>query len=403
MTPVGLSFTDTGRLVTAGNRLLRLISGPRAVFTRSLFDSGLIGSLVDAGLLIESEIVEVAGLDADLVVEHRQIPHLTYPHEWCDEMLRDAALLQLDLNLSLHRAGLVSGDAHPLNVVFDATRPVFVDLGSIEERAELETETEWHRMHQFDRSFRNPLRLMSAGHGRIARALLQDYERGIESSDVAALRARRLLPRIRSRLRRQLRTDDYVSSLQSARNELVALRFDASSDVDWPALTTEGLPQHLAQLRPGSVLVAAGGTSRGQAAVRAAIESGARVVAIETNEPQARALHQWARAQGSPLTVAITDLVSPSHDHSNRWFALLATRLRCDLVIAPGIVSPLIVDGCVDPAVVAERLAMVADAAVVFDSSDSTVVFALTTSLETEGFAVDALDSLWYIAHRTAS
>lgn len=46
-------------------------------------------------------------------------------------MLKDAALLHIDLFIRLGRHGLVFKDWHPYNILFKGTNPVFVDFGSI--------------------------------------------------------------------------------------------------------------------------------------------------------------------------------------------------------------------------------------------------------------------------------
>jgi hypothetical protein len=64
------------------------------------------------------------------VLEHVQIPFISYPYEWSFAMLRDAALLHLRLLTESIRAGLILKDASPYNVQFVGKRPVFIDIGS---------------------------------------------------------------------------------------------------------------------------------------------------------------------------------------------------------------------------------------------------------------------------------
>ena len=46
-------------------------------------------------------------------------------------MLKEAALLTLDLCIRLAEKELTLQDAHPWNILFDGHHPVFIDLGSI--------------------------------------------------------------------------------------------------------------------------------------------------------------------------------------------------------------------------------------------------------------------------------
>jgi SAM-dependent methyltransferase len=66
-----------------------------------------------------------------LILKHRKIARISYAHEWCGAMLKDAALFHLDLCDRLTGHGLYLKDAHPWNILFERGRPVFVDFTSI--------------------------------------------------------------------------------------------------------------------------------------------------------------------------------------------------------------------------------------------------------------------------------
>ena len=63
-------------------------------------------------------------------LRHERIPFVSYPFEWPFSMLRDAALLQLDLNRRALRDDLTLKDASAYNVQFRGSEPVFIDIGS---------------------------------------------------------------------------------------------------------------------------------------------------------------------------------------------------------------------------------------------------------------------------------
>ena len=88
------------------------------------------------------------------VLEHEKLPFISYPYEWSFAMLRDAALLQLDLV----RAGLDEGiglkDASAYNLQWKGAAPVFVDVASFYKRAEGEP---WVGYRQFCQMFLYPL------------------------------------------------------------------------------------------------------------------------------------------------------------------------------------------------------------------------------------------------------
>ena len=92
------------------------------------------------------------------VLRHELIPFVSYPYEWTPGMLRDAALLTLDINLASLEEDLVLKDGTPYNVQFKGSRPVFLDIGSWEH---LEPGEPWAAYRQFCMQFLYPLMLQA--------------------------------------------------------------------------------------------------------------------------------------------------------------------------------------------------------------------------------------------------
>src|SRR5919204_170433 len=92
------------------------------------------------------------------LLRHERVPFVSYPYEWPFEMLRDAALLQLELLDAALAEGLVTKDASPYNVQWRGSMPVFVDVGSFERQREGEA---WAGYRQFCMLFLYPLLLQS--------------------------------------------------------------------------------------------------------------------------------------------------------------------------------------------------------------------------------------------------
>ena len=69
-------------------------------------------------------------LQQDGTFLHPLLP-LTYPHEWCPSMFKDAVLFHLDLLLILAKVGLTLKDALPENILFLHGRPILVDFFSL--------------------------------------------------------------------------------------------------------------------------------------------------------------------------------------------------------------------------------------------------------------------------------
>jgi hypothetical protein len=67
----------------------------------------------------------------NLVLQHPRIDFISYPHEWCRSMLKDAARFHLKLSVLLSKYGLFLKDAHPWNILFSNSKFVFIDITSI--------------------------------------------------------------------------------------------------------------------------------------------------------------------------------------------------------------------------------------------------------------------------------
>ena len=91
-------------------------------------------------------------------LRHERVRVITYPYEWTFSMLKDAALLQLDLSREALAEGILTKDATSYNVQFRGTRPTFIDVGSFERLVPGEP---WPGYRQFCELFLNPLYLQA--------------------------------------------------------------------------------------------------------------------------------------------------------------------------------------------------------------------------------------------------
>jgi SAM-dependent methyltransferase len=162
------SFRDRdSRVVVAPDAVYRVLSGTGADDWRTLADSPLLERLRADGTLIGTEEVEPAALGGaadvlpegtEAVLRHERVPFVSYPYEWTFGMLREAALLQLDLLLACLDEGLTLKDATPYNVQFRGSAPLFIDVGSFERLREGEP---WAGYRQFCMLFLYPLLLQA--------------------------------------------------------------------------------------------------------------------------------------------------------------------------------------------------------------------------------------------------
>jgi SAM-dependent methyltransferase len=156
------SFRDPeSRVFYAGDEVYRALSPDGLSDFEALRESGLL----DDERVVRTELAQDAAALRGLLVHepaavlrHERIPFVSYPYEWTFSMLKDAALLQLDLLLAALDEELVLKDSTPYNVQFRGARPVFVDVGSFERLREGEP---WVGYRQFCMLYLYPLLLQS--------------------------------------------------------------------------------------------------------------------------------------------------------------------------------------------------------------------------------------------------
>ncbi len=122
--------------------------------------SGCYERLVKKGMLIpHTEIKENLSGEADhyKTLKPEPIPFISYPYEWSFDMLKDGALLTLQLVKEAVSCGLILKDATPYNIQWYNGKLVFIDTLSFEKYDEKEP---WIAYRQFCESFLGPLLLM---------------------------------------------------------------------------------------------------------------------------------------------------------------------------------------------------------------------------------------------------
>lgn len=109
------------------------------------------------------------------VVEQERVPFISYPYEWTFDMLKDAAVVQLELGCAMARDRLTVKDATAYNLQFLHGKPIFIDVLSFQPYRE---GTPWVGYAQFCRNFYYPL-LLQAHCGIDFQPLLRSYLDGI--------------------------------------------------------------------------------------------------------------------------------------------------------------------------------------------------------------------------------
>jgi len=116
----------------------------------------------------------------EALLEHERIPFISYPYEWSFEMLKDAALLHLDLLHQALSSDILLKDSTPYNIQWRGTSPIFIDTASFIKSLD---STAWSGYRQFLSAFLFPLMLQSYK-GIPFQPWLRGCLEGIDASDL---------------------------------------------------------------------------------------------------------------------------------------------------------------------------------------------------------------------------
>ena len=158
------SFRDPlSRVHLVDGRVLRTVQAAGTADIKVALNSHFLANRIAVGDVIQTSIVDDESASAicphdGLVVEHPRLDVWTYPYEWSFSMLRDAAILQLELVAEALTENLILKDSTPYNFQFVHGRPQFIDIGSFERYVDGEP---WVGYRQFCQMFLYPLMLQA--------------------------------------------------------------------------------------------------------------------------------------------------------------------------------------------------------------------------------------------------
>jgi len=369
------SFRDpASQVVLDDDKVLRLLDqrgleGWRALSASDFFEP----AVADARLIGAVEVDPPPGTVAAL--EHPRLPFISYPYEWTFSMLKDAALLQLDILKAALLSGLTMKDATPYNIQFVEGRPIFIDIGSFEAYRAGEP---WIGYRQFTRQFLFPL-MLRAWVGVPFQPWLRGDLEGLTPAQMAHLLGRkkrfntgalfhvRLQARMEARMsgravRENLRTAGFtpeliLANVRKLRSLVSSLEWENTDD-GWSdygscshvgrdrATKSEFLQSALERFRPGRVLDL--GANDGHFSTIAAA-SRAHAIAVDSDEAVLDDLYR--RSAGLNLAVVLTDLVNPSpaQGWAGKERSAVIDRARPDLVIAYGVIHHLTYGASIPP------------------------------------------------------
>lgn len=191
------SYRDrNGAVFYRGERVFRYLSERALDNWRRLEGETFFQTLLRDGKVVGTGLVDPAEEDINLdgwagVLEHTRIPFVSYPYEWSFGMLKDAALLHLELMRQALSADMILKDSSAYNIQWSGVRPVFIDIPSFEP---LKRGEPWVGYRQFCELFLYPLMLM-AYKGVDFRPWLRGRIDGIPAEDMHRLMSARDLLR----------------------------------------------------------------------------------------------------------------------------------------------------------------------------------------------------------------
>lgn len=156
------SFRDPDAIVfrANNNEVYRQINKSYKENFDLLISSGLYKKISDKNLLLKHDEANEFIFDNTSfykTIFPEQIDIISYAYEWSFSMLKDAALLTLELMKDSLSHGMILKDATPFNVQFKEGKAIFIDTTSFEKYTEGKP---WIAYRQFCENFLGPLLLM---------------------------------------------------------------------------------------------------------------------------------------------------------------------------------------------------------------------------------------------------
>jgi SAM-dependent methyltransferase len=369
------TFRDpAGSLRIHGDDVLRTVHPRYAAESLRFLHSDLARRWTDEGHLVASEVLS-AEEDQPLLLQHPRVFFPSYPWEWTPSQWVAAGELTLELCGQLLHEGWILKDATPLNILFEGSRPVFVDLLSIERRDP--RSPLWLAYGQFARTFLLPLAAYKYLGWPLAATLhrrdgyepvdLYPYLSGVErwSAPLRSLITLPFLLETRTRgkgapsrlqqepdiaaavLERNLKTfSKALRALEPKRRDSRWSEYHAAADhysEEESRRKQEFVDRALQLLRPESVLDI--GANTGQYS-RIAAGAGARVVAWDTDVASSDRNWREARDGGLPILPLIADVARPTPAvgwcNTESLTLLERARQRFDCVMMLGILHHLL-------------------------------------------------------------
>jgi len=361
----------------------------------------VLDRLQSVGLVASREChLSLAGEEDGLILHHDRVRPLSYCVEWCPSMLRDAGLVTIDLALEALKDNLMLQDAYPWNVLFDGTRPVFVDVTSL---VAPDPDVIWPAHEQFQTYFTRPLQLAAQGRGAVGRGMLYNNITGIDLQTFYQLtstgyhlrhpglmlsywlhqriqKSTSMKNRVRQmaeQMKGKITPDMRRRFLERLRNQLTSQRLRPKAD-PWGSYYAEIGPEVdkqakvnairdlITKTKPQQVLDL--GCNAGVFSIVAA-ECGARVISVDSSEPALEQLYAKAKQDNLLITPLLSDVLcpTPAFGFMGTQYPHLWTRAKSDMVLCLGLMHHLHLSGRQSWERIVELLSTVSSKRLIFE------------------------------------
>lgn len=377
------SYIDpNGRVFEWQGHIYRAIMHQRTDFFEKLLGQDYFKKLAQKGWIARTEKTEHSLDGFGLILKHERIKPITYCFEWPPQMLKEAAILTIEICLELIEHDLILQDAYPWNVYFKGAEPVFVDIGSI---VDVDKNLVWEAYQEFCNFFLYPLYLYSVNLYDVVRPGLLDYLNGISDRNCYQLLplsrkifrpgsfSRVTLPLLLGNIMRRLKLDIKIRTIA----EGVASKVDITNTrikffkgllkevkaiklphkrTPWSSYYSEmspytpsskwsvkqrGVFDILNDVKPKSVLDIA--CNKGWYSILAA-KQGIPVISFDTDVSCVSELYERARVEELNITPLVMNLMNPTPEFgwSLKQFPPSINRLKADMCFAFALIHHLV-------------------------------------------------------------
>jgi hypothetical protein len=246
MTPENGSFRDaSNRVFYHHGEVFRSLSAEAAANWHQLRQTPFFQRLMASGAVVGTETESRSDVTALVssqwagVLRHERMPFISYPYEWTFGMLKDAALLHLDVLEQALEHGWTLKDGSAYNLQWRGPGPVFIDVSSFEPYRDGDS---WTGYRQFCMMFIIPLLLKAHRDIQLAPLLRSNLE-GIDPEEALKFISARDI------FRRGVLTHLYLHARLQARARRAEARTSSpdAAPAKWPVRQTREMTLRMVQ------------------------------------------------------------------------------------------------------------------------------------------------------------